>query len=135
MDEEIRILAVQLAESLRKGEGAMLEPRSVIVALSALRAYVKKRSAPEADKSPETFQIELMDDQGLSGQILATTRDPVIARAALDEAKKRRPGAKIVLRPASGKRQNPHDQIAVTTVEAGGLPSSLRLPSKFAKSR
>jgi hypothetical protein len=82
MDDETRKLAMQLAESSRRGEGATLKPRSVVVALSALRAYTRKRSPFGADKSPEAFRIELMDAQGLVGQRLATGQDPVIARAA-----------------------------------------------------
>jgi hypothetical protein len=103
MDDEIRKLATQLVESSSRGNGAKLEPRSVVVALSALHAYFDKRSFLATDKSPEAFQIELIDDQGLFGQILAIIRDPVIARAAFDEAERRHPGRKIILRP--GVRQ------------------------------
>jgi hypothetical protein len=83
MDDEIRKLAMQLAESSRRGEGARLEPRSVVVALSALRTYVQSRS----DKSPTDAQ--------------ATSRDPVIPRAAFDEARKRRPDTKVIFRPGA----------------------------------
>jgi len=134
MDDEIRKLAMELAESSRRGEGARLEPRSVAVALSALRAYVEERSPFEADKSPDAFQVGLTEAEGLVGQTLATSRDPVIARAALDEAEKQRPHAKITLRPAPDKYQNRHDKIAIEAFEAEGLRSSSRLSSKLAKS-
>jgi hypothetical protein len=103
MDDEIRNLATQLAESSGRGDGAELEPRSVIAALAALHAYVDRRSSPETEKSPQAFQIELIDDQGLFKQILAIIKDPVIARAAFAEAEKQHPGRKIILRP--GARQ------------------------------
>jgi hypothetical protein len=94
MDDETRKLAMQLAESSRRGEGARLEPQSVVVALSALRAYVQSRSPFGADKSPS-------DAQGLVGQTLPTSRDPVIARAASDEAQKQRPDTKVIFRPGA----------------------------------
>ena len=103
MNDEIRKLAMQLAEASRTGDSAKLEPQSVVVALSALHAYFGQRSSFGTDKSSEAFQIELMDDQGLFGRVLAIIRDPVIARAAFAEAEKRHPGRKIILRP--GARQ------------------------------
>jgi hypothetical protein len=103
MDDEIRKLASQLAESSCKGDGAKLEPRSVVVALSALHAYFDKRSSLGAVESSDGFQIELIDDQRSLRQILAIVRDPVIARTAFAEAEKRHPGSQIILRP--GARQ------------------------------
>jgi hypothetical protein len=103
MDDEIRKLATQLAESSRSGDSVKLEPQSVVVALSALHAYFDERSSFGADKPSEGFRIELIDDQGSFKQILAIVRDPVIARAAFAEAEKRHPGRRVVLRP--GARQ------------------------------
>jgi hypothetical protein len=103
MDDEIRKLATQLAESSRSGDSVKLEPQSVVVALSALHAYFDERSSVGVDKPSEGFRIELIDDQGSFKQILAIVRDPVIARAAFAEAEKRHPGCRVVLRP--GTRQ------------------------------
>ena len=107
MDDEIRKLASQLAESSCRGDGAKLEPRSVAVALSALRAYFDKRSSLGSDKSPEGFQIELVDDQRSFRQILAIVQDPVIAHAAFAEAEKQHPGSKIILRPRARQMSEP----------------------------
>jgi hypothetical protein len=97
MKNEIRKLASQLAESSKEGGGARLGPESVVVALSALRAYVDKLPFLEVRDSPELFRIELADSLGSSGQVLAIIRDPILARAAFDAARRQHPGRKVVL--------------------------------------
>jgi hypothetical protein len=98
MDDEICKLAAQLAEASESREGARLEPKSVLVALAALRACRDKRPFPRGQDSPELFQIELVDSLGSPGQVLAVIRDAVTARAAFEAAQKQNPNRTIVLR-------------------------------------
>jgi hypothetical protein len=90
----------------RGGSGAELTPKSVNVALAALRAYRDKLISPPVTGAIISFQIEALDGMGLPREVLAITVDERITRSALAKAKKRFPAQKIVLRAktSSGER-------------------------------
>jgi hypothetical protein len=97
-DRDVRNLVERLAQASQRGVGARLTPRSVNVALAALRALLAGGAPIKTKRSRAMFQIELMDRQGWPEAVIATTSDPLIAQAALVEARKQRPDSTIILR-------------------------------------
>jgi hypothetical protein len=106
---EIRRLVEQLTASSRDGRAAKLTPKSVNIALAALRAYRDKLTSPPVSAAVVSFQIEALDGMGLPREVLAITIDERVARATLAKAKKRFPSQEIVLRgkTSSGERIDP----------------------------
>ena len=100
IDDDIRKLVTQLIAASRRRSGAELNPKSVDIALAALRAYLEKPAAP-GTTTIVSFQIEALDDIGLPVEVLATTGDKRIARTTLARAKERFPDRMITLRGKS----------------------------------
>jgi hypothetical protein len=87
-EEDVRKLVEKLTELSRGGSGAELTPKSVNVALAALRAYRDKLTSPRVTGAIVSFQIEALDGVGLPREVLATTVDEHLAHATLAKAKK-----------------------------------------------
>ena len=111
VDDDIRKLVAQLTECSRGRSGAKLNPKSVNIALAALRAYREKADSPAVTTAIVGFQIEALDSLGLPLKVLATTGDKRIAHTTLARAKQRFPGQMITLRGmfSSGERIKPAD--------------------------
>jgi hypothetical protein len=97
-NRDVRNLVDRLAQASQRGVGARLTPRSVNVALAALRAHIAGGAPIRARRFRATFQVELMDRQGWPEAVIATASDPLIAQAALAEARKQHPDCTIILR-------------------------------------
>jgi hypothetical protein len=110
VDDDIRRLVAQLTISSHSRSQAKLNPKSVNIALAALRAYLDKSASPPATTAIVSFQIEALDNIGLPFEVLATTGDKRIAHITLAKAKQRFPG-RIALRgkSRSGERIKPAD--------------------------
>jgi hypothetical protein len=111
VDDDIRKLVAQLSASSHGRSGAKLNPKSVNIALAALRASLEKRASPPAATAIISFQIEALDNIGLPLEVLATTGDKRIAHTTLATAKERFPNRMIALRgqARSGERIKPTD--------------------------
>jgi hypothetical protein len=111
VDDDIRKLVAQLSASSHGRSRAKLNPKSVNIALAALRAYLNEAASPRAATAIVSFQIEALDNMGLPLEVLATTVDERVAHATLAEAKQRFPGRTIALRgkSRSGERIKPVD--------------------------
>jgi hypothetical protein len=111
IDDDLRKLVTRLTVSSHGRGRAKLNPKSVNIALAALRAYLVKPTSPPATTAIVSFQIEALDNIGLPLKVLATTYDKRIAHATLAKAKQRFPGRMIALRgkSRSGERIKPVD--------------------------
>jgi hypothetical protein len=106
IDDDIRKLVTQLIAASRSRSGAKLNPKSVDVALAALRACLEKPASRPVTTAIVSFQIEALDNIGLPAEVLATTGDKRIAHTTLARAKARFPDRMITLRgkSSSGER-------------------------------
>jgi hypothetical protein len=111
VDDDIRRLVAQLTVSSQGRSRAKLNPKSVNIALAALRACLDKPVSPPATTAIVSFQIEALDNIGLPLEVLATTGDKRIAHTTLAKAKQRFPGRMIALwgKSRSGERIKPAD--------------------------
>jgi hypothetical protein len=107
VNRDVRNLVDRLTQASQRGVGARLTPRSVNVALAALRAHIAGGAPARTKRTRATFQIELMDRQGWPEEVIATTSDPLIAQAALAEARKQRPDCTIILRNGARRIAEP----------------------------
>ena len=89
--QQVRELTAHLADCVKEGDGAHLEPRFVKIALTVLRDHTVI-SEPEP-----MFRIEVLDSQGQPVQVLAVAADELLAHAAYDEALKTNAGQVIRL--------------------------------------
>ena len=111
VDDDIRKFVGQLTASSHSGSGAKLTPKSVNIALVALRAYCDRTAPRLATEAIASFQIEAFDGMDLPQEVLAITINERLAHTILAKAKKRFPGRIIVLRgkTSSGERIIPAD--------------------------
>jgi hypothetical protein len=103
IDDDIRKLVTQLTAASHSRSGAKLNPKSVNIALAALRAYLDKPTSPPVTTTIVSFQIEALDNIGLPVEVLATTGDKRIAHTTLARAKQRFPDRMITLRGTSSR--------------------------------
>jgi hypothetical protein len=98
---DVRRLSEELLRQSRKGSGADLTPEEVDVALAALRSMAGIAVQKNLDRRNRPLQVELLDDQGWSVEMLAILVDEPVARAAFAAAVKQRPERRIMLRHGS----------------------------------
>ncbi|WP_158815441.1 hypothetical protein [Methylocapsa sp. S129] len=88
-------LADRLAQPLQNEVGAYLSAEDVHLALAVLRVHVGMAGSSESSPAAPMYEIEIINGQGRSEEVLATARDEPIARAAFDEAVGIHPGRKL----------------------------------------
>jgi hypothetical protein len=98
MNVDVRRLSRESRSKLRRGKGADLTPEELDVALAALRSMAGITVEENLDRRNSAFQIELLDDQGWTVQVLAILVDEPVARGAFAAAVKQRPERRIMLR-------------------------------------
>jgi hypothetical protein len=106
IDDDIRKLVTQLTAASHSRSGARLNPKSVNIALAALRAYLDKPASRPVTTAIVSFQIEALDNIGLPLEVLAVAGDERIAHTTLARTKELFPSRMITLRGkfSSGER-------------------------------